>query len=138
MPRLFFALRNCLIMATCVFEKASVVRGHHIYKASWTPKIGEEHPLKTEERNDHDNHAVAVMKNDNVVGNVPRSISKVTWFFLKRSGKVTCRITGKRKYGVGLEVPCVYTYSGPSRIVSKLRRLRVIHCLKSLNDPGKL
>ena len=26
------------------YEKASVVKGHHIYKAIWTPMIGEELP----------------------------------------------------------------------------------------------
>ena len=38
-----------------VYEKESVVRGNHIYKASWTPRIGEE---LSEDDNQHDNHAV--------------------------------------------------------------------------------
>ena len=28
------------------YEKASVIRGHHVYKTVWTPFIGEELPLK--------------------------------------------------------------------------------------------
>ena len=45
------------------YKKASVVKGHHIYKASWTPVIGEELPAaQAEDRNDHDEHAVAVTK----------------------------------------------------------------------------
>ena len=28
------------------YEKKSVVRGHHVYKASWTPTVGEELPVE--------------------------------------------------------------------------------------------
>ena len=106
-----------------VYEKESVVRGHHIYKASWTPSIGEELPVQREDGNQHDDHAVAVMKNGDIVGHVPRSLSRVSWFFLKRGGDITCRITGKRKLGVGLEVPCVYLYAGSVKMTRKLDRL---------------
>ena len=106
-----------------VYEKESVVRGHHIYKASWTPNIGEELSVKREDDNQHDNHAVAVMKNGKIVGHVPRSISRVSWYFLSHGGDITCRITGKRKLGVGLEVPCVYLYAGSVRMTRKLDRL---------------
>ena len=35
-------------MASQTYEKASVIRGHHVYKAVWAPFIGEELPLKAE------------------------------------------------------------------------------------------
>ena len=92
--------------------KESVVRGHHVYKAVWTPVIGELLPLRAKDDKEHDEHAVAVVKGSDVVGNIPQAISRVAWFFLKRSGNITCHITEKRKVGVGLEVPCVYTFSG--------------------------
>ena len=57
-----------------VYEKESVVRGHHIYKTVWTPVIGEELPVEREEDNQHDQHAVAVVKNGDIVGHIPRSI----------------------------------------------------------------
>ena len=41
------------------YEKTSVVKGHHVYKAVWTPFIGEELPVQPEDHNDHDEHAVA-------------------------------------------------------------------------------
>ena len=59
--------------ARSVYKKESVVRGHHIYKTSWTPVIGEELPAEREENNEHDEHAVAVRKNGVIVGHVPRS-----------------------------------------------------------------
>ena len=105
------------------YEKASVVKGHHIYKAIWTPVIGEELPAQAEDRNDHDEHAVAVTKGDCIVGHVPRTISRVSWLFLRRGGHIICRVTGQRKHGDGLEVPCIYVYFGSTRMVRKLNRL---------------
>ena len=102
--------------------KESVVRGH-VYKVVWTPVIGELLPLRAEENNEHDNHAVAVVKGDCVVGHVPQSISRVAWFLMMRGGNITCCITGERKVGVGLEVPCVYAFSGSIKAVDKLSRL---------------
>ena len=55
-----------------VYEKESVVRGHHIYKASWTPSIGEELPVQREDGNQHDDHAVAVMKNGDMAERAQR------------------------------------------------------------------
>ena len=109
--------------ARSVYKKESVVRGHHIYKTSWTPVIGEELPAEREENNEHDEHAVAVRKNGVIVGHVPRSFSRVSWFFLRHGGDITCRITGKRKLGVGLEVPCIYLYAGSVRMIRKLSKL---------------
>ena len=106
-----------------MYKKESVVRGHHIYRKSWAPVIGEVLPVEREEDNQHDDYAVAVMKNGDIVGHVPRSISRVSWFLLKRGGVITCQICGKRKHGVGLEVPCVYLYAGSAMMRWQLTRL---------------
>lgn len=108
-------------MAT--YEKSSVVKGHHIYKFVWTPVIGEELQTKLEQNNEHDRHAVAVMRDDQIVGHLPRSISRVSRFFLSRGGVIVCRVTGKRRHGDGLEVPCVYVYHGLPKVVKKLQQL---------------
>ena len=39
------------------YEKASVVKGHHVYKAVWTPFWGEELSVQPEDHNDHDEPA---------------------------------------------------------------------------------
>ena len=72
-------------MATST-EISSVVKGHHVYKSIWTPVIEQELNTKAEDSNEHDRHAVAVMLDDRVVGHLPRSISRVSWFFLRRGG----------------------------------------------------
>ena len=108
-------------MAT--YEKSSVVKGHHVCKFVWMPVIGQELKTKLEEDNEHDKHAVAVLLDDQIVGHLPRSISRVSRFFLCRGGLIACRVTGKRRHGDGLEVPCVYVYHGLPRIVKKLHKL---------------
>ena len=51
-------------MAT-TFRIESTVHGHHVYKAAWSPYIGEELPVQREVYNIHDDFAVAVLKNGN-------------------------------------------------------------------------
>jgi len=46
---------------------------------AWSPYIGEELPVQREVNNIHDDFAVAVLKNSNTVGHVPRKISRVFW-----------------------------------------------------------
>ena len=87
----------------------------------WTPYVGEELILKTEDTNLYDKHAVAAMKDDAIVGHMPRSLSGISWFFLKSGGHITCEVTGHRKLGKGLEVPCEYTFIGSKNKISKIR-----------------
>ena len=44
------------------YEMESVVRGHRIYKAVWTPVIGEELLLQPEDDNEHDRYAVSLLR----------------------------------------------------------------------------
>ena len=103
------------------FRIESTVRGHHVYKASWSPYIGEELPVQCEANNIHDDFAVAVLKNSNTVGHVPREISRVCWYFLHKSGsEMTCIVNGDRRRSEvdgrkGLVVPCVYIFKGKQK-----------------------
>ena len=36
-------------------------------------------------------HAVAVLKDGEIVDHLPRTISRVSWFFLRRGGCILCR-----------------------------------------------
>ena len=85
------------------YQKVSVVRGHHIYKVVWTPEVGEVLQVRTEDGNEHDEHAVAVVKDGLIVGHVPHSMSRVCWIFLMRGNEMSCHITSHRKFGNGLE-----------------------------------
>ena len=52
--------------------------------------IGEELPVEREEDNQHDQHAVAVVKNGDIVGHMPRSISGVSCFFSWNTWRKGC------------------------------------------------
>ena len=96
------------------YGKSSVIRGHHVYKAIWTPIVGENLSLQLEEENEHDNHAVVVMSDNTIVGHMPRSLSCFHVVFLE---EVDSQDIGS------LEIPCMYTYTGSSRMIQKVRRL---------------
>ena len=71
-----------------------------------------------------------MMKNDEVVGHVPRKILVACTLFIKKRGIIDCIVTGRRRYSCdlprgGLEVPCVYRFHGNSELVSKIKRLLV-------------
>ena len=81
--------------------------------------MGEILTCKEEPGNIHDLYAVAVRQPGDyhtTVGHVPRSISAVCCFFLKR-GSITCEVLGPRQHSNdlpqgGLEVPCRLTFIG--------------------------
>ena len=52
----------------------SCIRGYHIYKDIhvWTATIGEELVCRREPTNSKDRYAVSVMKEENIIGHVPR------------------------------------------------------------------
>ena len=105
-----------------IFLHESVIRGHHIFKGIWTPRTGEIVQVRQEARNPHDRNAVALLKADGtVVGHVPREYSKVFWHFINHGGRVSCEVTGRRKYGKGLEVPCVYKFFATESLIVKLK-----------------
>ena len=64
----------------------------------------------TEDSNTHDRFAVALSAPGvGVIGHVPREFSRVVRHFLLHGGTLTCKVSGRRQRGKGLEVPCLYT-----------------------------
>ena len=104
-----------LFFASCkveVYELESCVRGHHVYGRVWRATVDEQSECKPEPRN-QDLYAVAVLKNDAVVGHVPRKISAACTMFIRKRGTINCVVKGRRRYSSdlpqgGLEIPCVY------------------------------
>ena len=87
------------------------VRGHHIYKALWTPTKDEKLYCRKDERMEaeaYDSHAIGVYKTDGVlVGHIPIEISSVIDYFLRDSpdNRLDAIVIGKRKREVGLVIP---------------------------------
>ena len=62
-----------------------------MYQSVWTPALGETLSLTVELTNVHDAYTVAVVQDGRygtVVGHVPRNISQVISFFLKKDRRV--------------------------------------------------
>ena len=89
-----------------IYTIQTCVRGYHIYKEVWEAPLGQLLLCQRELGNVHDPYAVAVVDTRGiitlVVGHVRRAISSVCYFFLGRSGTITCEVTGLRQYYVDL------------------------------------
>ena len=70
--------------------------------------------------NRSDPFSVAVKKDVEVVGHVPRHYSCVFSLFLRNDGVISCCVNGGRRYSRdlpqgGLEIPCIYTFKTNNR-----------------------
>jgi len=121
------AMASQIVEAGVSFQKESFVHGHHVYFTNWTPTVGEVLSVKREVLNEYDRFAVAIWKDEEVVGHVPKALSKITSFFLKYNGiLVFCEVTGRRVnrgVGLGMEVPCIYKFYGCQAHIKKLQEI---------------
>ena len=62
-------------------EVACCVRGYHVYKDMWAAAIGEELVCNREPTNAADRYAVVILKQETIIGHLPRKISKVCSLF---------------------------------------------------------
>ena len=69
------------------------VRGYHVYNDIWAAAIGEELVCVREPTNMADRYAVAVLKQETIIGHLPRKILKVCSLFLRRGGSIRCTVT---------------------------------------------
>ena len=108
-------------------EIESYIRGNHAYMDIWTPVMNEELILKREPTNERDRNAVAVLKEETLVGHVPFNLAPFISAFLRRdTNSGFAKVVGEkvnRGAGYGLEIPCVYTLYGPKPYVDKLKEL---------------
>ena len=78
-------------------EIHSNVRGYHAYKNVWEPARGEALLVRREPTNPLDKHAVAIYKEDIIVGHVPYNLAPRLSQFLKREcNKAFAEITGTK------------------------------------------
>ena len=108
------------------FTFDSAVRGYHVYKVVWKPAIGEKLQADQELDNEVDKFAVKVVKNNKIVGHLPREYSQILWYFIARGGKICVDVTGRRRHCKqlcgGMEIPCRLVFSCSSKV--KINRLK--------------
>ena len=80
-------------------------------------------PLLADAGNEHDAYAVNVVMDSTVVCHAPREVSRIFYYFLQHGGSITAKITGHRKFGHGLEVPCSYTLTGKPKYIKQAKKL---------------
>ena len=89
--------------------------GYHVYKDRWTPVKDEMLKAVVEPRNKEDKFAIAIMKDDCLVGHRPKEktgkSAKIIFYFLQACDLNTYSVefTGKainQGDGKGMKVPC--------------------------------
>ena len=112
-------------MATYELKVITAVRGYHVYQEVWSPIIGEAFTCQQENGNEHDAYSVATIREDDeVIGHLPREISRVSYFFLAHGGSISGIVTNKRRYCTqrgGMEIPCQLTFLGTRKNIRKLK-----------------
>ena len=106
-------------------EFSSVIRGHHVHKAAWSPIIGESLACRKDDRKEakeHDEYAVGTyLEADNkLVGHVPMELSFLIFTFLKarHENNVQVKVTGSRRLENGLVVPGSFLARTTSRAIA--------------------
>lgn len=99
------------------FEIPCASRGFHVYREVWTPRLGQSLKVEQEVNNVHDPFAISLgtkipgkLTDKEIVGHIPREISRFCHYFLNYGGKLETRVTCARYRPSpiptgGLEIP---------------------------------
>ena len=97
-----------------------------ITSVSFSIAIGEKIQVDQELDNEVDKFAVKVIKNNEIVGHLPREYSRILWYFIAHGGKICVKVTGRRRHCKqlcgGMEIPCRLVFSCSSKV--KINRLK--------------
>ena len=87
-------LRSLVGSEMCIRDS---VKGFHVYKALWTPEVGETLRSEGEPDNPIDKYAVCIKKENKIVGHLPLGKSgkfaKTIFYFLRADKLSSCKIT---------------------------------------------
>ena len=114
-------ISEAILISKCrgLFSFNSYIHGFHAYKKNWDPVLGRRYSFTTEEKNEHDEYAVAVVNDDDVVGYIPLHLPKIMSIYLKLTSlHIDVEVTGKyvnRGGGYRLEIPCKYHDCGQEK-----------------------
>ena len=112
----------------------SNIKGYHVYKGLWTPTLKEQVFGEIEPHNPVDKYAVAVKKDEKVVGHLPLGengkFAKTIFYFLCADpyGKCKITVTGKAVNlgdGDGMQVPCILQLSGQKSMAEILKQQKM-------------
>ena len=103
------------------------LRGYHVYMKRWTPEIGQDITLEVEKNNPYDKYAIAGHYCDDIVGRVPKEVSRLFYDLITKHPMI--RITAtvaqenkvKSKEGKGLEILLKVVFCGRKADKTALR-----------------
>ena len=113
------------------FETPSYIEGYHEYQKIWTSFLQEELCGEMEPANQVAKYAVAVKKNNVVVGHLPLGccgkFAKTIFYFLRADEWSECKVivTGKPVNcgdGDGMQVPCLLKFHGQKSLIGILKQ----------------
>ena len=110
-------------------EFESVIRGHHIYKDTWNPVIGENLECKSDKRKKamlHDANSLGIYNLEgDLVGHVPVELSNLLTNFLKAdiTNNLSATVVDKRKKEKGLVVPAKFIARTQNKMAAKTLKL---------------
>ena len=113
---------NIIVEKIHQFSFNFFVRRYHAYKDVWTPNIGDENLyLESEDGNEYDKNAVAVINDRKTGKHIPKNLSKTFKHFITLPNcTIKCTVIGKRvSHGAGyrLEVPVNFKFLGPAKAI---------------------
>ena len=136
---------NIIVEKIHPFSFKVFVRRYHAYKDVWTPNIGDENLyLESEDGNEYDKNAVAVINDRKTGENILKNLSKTFKRLITLPNcTIKCTVIGKRvSHGAGyrLEVPVNFKFLGPAKAIQwaenavkkviQNKDQRVKHCKK--------
>ena len=80
---------------------------------------------KSEHGNAQDAFAVAVLKDEAIIGHVPQKISAACSMFLHRDSSILCQVAESKHYSAdqaqgGLEIPCIWVFIGSDKDTARV------------------
>jgi len=116
----------------------TAVRGYHYYRRFWRPKENEKLDCFHESGNAFDRFAIkTVDENGEIVGHLPKEISRVTKFLLDRGVTMHCKLISKhyRRSPLvqgGLEIKCEVVFTSRATILQSKLATRYLDLVKNI------
>ena len=113
------------------FKCESMIKGYYAYMNDWTPVLGESLQTRPEPENEIDKYAVAVTKDEKVIGHLKKGktgrYAKTIFYFLRANPTniANITVTGKRvNLGdrEGLQIPCTISFQGEEKYIQILKK----------------
>ena len=115
----------------------AAVRGYHYYRRFWRPKENEKLIWLYEAENPFDRFAIkTVNESGEILGHLPKEISRVTKYFLDRGASMYCKLSSEHyrrsPFARGLEIECEVLINSRATMFQSRLTARYLDLVKDL------